>query len=95
MEACVRYIVNHWTNLINVVKATQTKIHSKQQDYKVIIKLLAVLITVCQWLSHLLGADLITIYWQRIIQVELKAEMEHKAKDTVSIKAKQVYIFQL
>lgn len=68
---------------------------NSQQDDKVIIKLLAVLTTVCQWLSHLLGADLITIYWQRIIQVELKVEMEHKAKDTVSMKAKQVYIFQL
>lgn len=88
MEACVRYTVNHWTNPINAVKATQTKIHSKQQDYKVIIDLLAVLTIVCQWLSHLLGADLITIYWQRIIQVELKVEMEHKAKDTVSMKAK-------
>lgn len=88
MEASDRYIVNHWTNTTNVVKTVQTLIHSKQ-DTKVIVKSLAVVITTCQWLSRLPGADLITINWQRIIKVELKAEIEHKAEDTVSKKAKQ------
>ena len=68
------------------MKAVQTLIHSKQQDAKVITKSLAVLITVCQCLP---GTDLITINWQRIIELELKAELEPKVEGTVSMKAKQ------
>lgn len=89
MEACVRYIVNHWTNTTNAVKAVQTLIHSKQQDAKVITKSVAVLITICQWLACLPGTDLITINRQRIIELELKVEMEPKIEGTVSMKAKQ------
>lgn len=70
-----------------MVKAVQTLIHSKQ-DAKVITKSLSVLITVCQWLLCLLGADLITINSERIMEVELKVGME-RANDTFNMKAKE------